>query len=205
MEQRTGPSIQTVHGAAADPAFVPGITGVAGLAGLGPVAPAEPEDSTGPVDAEPRDAVPADAEAPSDAPSGVASGGASDAADAEVAVSEGESESEPEGESGDAAKAGAVSASDGPVFEAADRRARIVADASGVRLALDEESCEFRWDEIGAVETARSRFGKRFTVIVHTPDRRWYPIDIAAPARPRMDVWESELDAVLDAYFDENA
>ncbi|MFB9438370.1 hypothetical protein [Streptomyces showdoensis] len=94
---------------------------------------------------------------------------------------------------------------DGPVFEAADRRARIVADGEGVRLSLDEESCDFRWDEIGAVETAAGRFGKRFTVTVHTPDRRWYPIEIDAPARGRITEWESQLDAVLDAYFDENA
>lgn len=92
---------------------------------------------------------------------------------------------------------------DGPVFEAADRRAKIVADATGVQLSLDEENCEFRWDEIGAVETEVSRFGRRFTVIVHTPDRRWYPIEIDAPAKSRVAEWESELDAVLDAYFDE--
>lgn len=92
---------------------------------------------------------------------------------------------------------------DGPVFEAADRRARIVADHRGVRLALDDQECEFRWDEIGAVETETPRFGKRFTVTVHTPDRRWYPIEIEAPARSRFATWETELDAVLDAYFED--
>ncbi|MFJ9827603.1 hypothetical protein ACIRSU_25060 [Streptomyces sp. NPDC101160] len=96
-------------------------------------------------------------------------------------------------------------APDGPVFEAADRRARIVADATGVRLSLDEESCEFRWDEIGAVETATGRFGKRFTVVVHTPNRRWYTADVDATSKDRVKEWESLLDAVLDAYFDENA
>ncbi|WP_031014537.1 hypothetical protein [Streptomyces sp. NRRL F-5727] len=92
---------------------------------------------------------------------------------------------------------------DGPVFEAADRRGRIVADAEGVRLSYDEEACEFRWDEIAAVESEKGRFGKKFTVTVHTPDRRWYPIDIVAPDRGRIAGWEAELDAVLDAYFDE--
>ncbi|WP_026252083.1 hypothetical protein [Streptomyces sp. PsTaAH-124] len=92
---------------------------------------------------------------------------------------------------------------DGPVFEAADRRARIVADHRGVRLALDDQECEFRWDEIGAVETETPRFGKRFTVTVHTPERRWYPIEIEAPARSRFAAWETELDAVLDAYFED--
>ncbi|MEU1848165.1 hypothetical protein ABZ499_02475 [Streptomyces sp. NPDC019990] len=94
---------------------------------------------------------------------------------------------------------------DGPVFEASDRRAKMVADHRGVRLSLDDQECEFRWDEIGAVETATARFGKRYTVTVHTPDRRWYPIEIEAPARSRFAEWDSQLDAVLDAYFEEDA
>lgn len=92
---------------------------------------------------------------------------------------------------------------DGPVFEAADRRARIVVDHKGVRLSLDDEKCEFRWDEIGAIETETPRFGKRFTVTVHTPDRRWYPIEIEATARSLFKEWDEQLDAVLDAYFEE--
>jgi hypothetical protein len=92
---------------------------------------------------------------------------------------------------------------DGPVFEASDRRARIAADAKGVRLRLDEEECEFRWDEIGAIETEAPRFGKRFTITVHTPDRRWYPIEIEATARARFKEWDEQLDAVLDAYFED--
>ncbi|MFB8772462.1 hypothetical protein [Streptomyces broussonetiae] len=94
---------------------------------------------------------------------------------------------------------------DGPVFEAADRRARIVADHKGVRLSLDDQACEFRWDEIGAVETETGRFGKRYTITVHTPDRRWYPIEIEAPARSRFKEWDEKLDAVLDAYFEDDA
>jgi len=80
---------------------------------------------------------------------------------------------------------------------------RLVADAKGVRLRLDDLQCEFRWDEIGAVETETPRFGKRFTITVHTPDRRWYPIEIEATARSRFGEWETQLDAVLDAYFDD--
>jgi hypothetical protein len=102
-----------------------------------------------------------------------------------------------------AEKSAEPEAADGPVFEAADRRARIVADRNGVRLSLDEEACEFGWHEIGAVETEPARFGKRFTVTVHTPDRRWYPIEIEAPARSHFKAWEDQLDAVLDAYFED--
>ncbi|MFF7747912.1 hypothetical protein ACFZCP_01415 [Streptomyces sp. NPDC007971] len=104
---------------------------------------------------------------------------------------------EPEAEDEDEAPEG------GPVFEAADRRAKFVADHRGVRLSLDEENCEFRWDEIAAVETESPRFGKRFTITVHTPDRRWYPIEIEAAARARFKEWEEQLDAVLDSYFEE--
>ncbi|MFF5155027.1 hypothetical protein ACFY3N_01935 [Streptomyces sp. NPDC000348] len=94
-------------------------------------------------------------------------------------------------------------APDGPVFEASDRRARVVADHSGVRLRLDDQECEFRWDEIGAVETETARFGKRWTVTVHTPDRRWYPLEIEAPSRSRFAEWDAGLDAVLDEYFED--
>ncbi|MER5290938.1 hypothetical protein ABT382_02435 [Streptomyces pharetrae] len=167
MEQRIGPSIQPLQGAAADPAFVPGITGPR---------PDEPEESApAPTpESEPEKAVAEEETA--------------------VAVADTAEESVAEAEELPA---------DGPVFEAADRRARIVADARGVRLSLDEEACEFRWDEIGAVETETARFGRRFTVTVHTPDRRWYPIEIEAPARARFKEWESQLDAVLDAYFED--
>ncbi|MFH9043008.1 hypothetical protein ACH4FA_27150 [Streptomyces sp. NPDC017966] len=96
-------------------------------------------------------------------------------------------------------------APDGPVFEASDRRARIVADHSGVRLRLDDQECEFRWDEIGAVETETARFGKRWTVTVHTPDSRWYPLEIEAPSRSRFAEWDTALDAVLDEYFEDDA
>ncbi|MGW0828231.1 hypothetical protein [Streptomyces sp. NPDC002845] len=94
---------------------------------------------------------------------------------------------------------------EGPVFEAADRRARIVADHKGVRLRLDDQECEFRWDEIGAVETESPRFGKRFTVTVHTPDSRWYPIEIEAKAKSQHEEWDTRLDEVLDKYFEDEA
>ncbi|MFC7894976.1 hypothetical protein [Streptomyces sp. NPDC057381] len=144
---------------------------------------------TAPVTGEPEDARPAEKEADTD-PS-----------DAE-AVSEEAREPEDTAERTDEPDED-EEAPDGPVFEAADRRARIVADHKGVRLALDDQSCEFRWDEVGAVETETGRFGKRFTVTVHTPDRRWYPIEIEATSRSRFKEWEAALDEVLDAYFED--
>ncbi len=123
------------------------------------------------------------------------------AEDAEAA--EPEAEAEVQVEAADTVAEDDEQTPEGPAFEAADRRARIVADHQGVRLSLDEEKCEFRWDEIGAVETETPRFGKRFTITVHTPDRRWYPIEIEATSRSRFKEWEEQLDAVLDAYFDD--
>ncbi|WP_256363061.1 hypothetical protein [Streptomyces sp. TRM70350] len=149
------------------------------------VNPAHIPGLTGPEKAaepEPEDAAPVEEEVTEEA---------SDAVEPET--EETEETEEPEAEEPDAA--------DGPVFEAADRRARIVADARGVRLSLDDESCEFRWDEIGAIETESPRFGKRFTVTVHTPDRRWYPIEIEAKSKSQHKEWDEQLDEVLDAYF----
>ncbi|MFE6365618.1 hypothetical protein ACFVP3_37255 [Streptomyces sp. NPDC057806] len=174
MEQRIGSSSQPLEGAGFDPAFVPGLTPPVSMVKRAQQ-PAESEET----DAEAVEAAEA-AEVAADAVEEAA-----EAAD-EAAVEEDEA------------------ADDGPVFEASDRRARIVADRRGVRLCLDDQECEFRWDEIGAVETETARFGKRFTVTVHTPDRRWYPIEIEAAARSRFAEWESQLDAVLDAYFEES-
>ncbi|MFF8591160.1 hypothetical protein ACF061_06895 [Streptomyces sp. NPDC015220] len=183
MEQRIGSSSrplksEPVKGAGSDPAFIPGLTSPA---------------PAGPADAGPR--TPVAGEAAASGRSGAEPARTAPAEDAVPAAA-------PEQATGDGEDGGAP---DGPVFEAADRRARIVADHRGVRLALDDQECEFRWDEIGALETETPRFGKRFTVTVHTPDRRWYPIEIEAPARSRFSEWETRLDAVLDAYFDDGA
>ncbi|MGJ5759005.1 hypothetical protein [Streptomyces galbus] len=213
VEQRRGSSSQPlkavpVKGAGFDPAFIPGLTAPAGEL---------------PEDARPQEAGPdGKAEAAAAAPAPAAAAEASDKApgaagtpepedtDAAVEADGPDGTDEPaatavadDGGRADAeADADGEPAGDGPVFEAADRRARIVADRRGVRLALDDQGCEFRWDEIGAVETETARFGKRFTVTVHTPDSRWYPIEIEAKARSDFKQWEEQLDAVLDAYFE---
>ncbi|MFF9260274.1 flagellar biosynthesis protein FlhF [Streptomyces longwoodensis] len=183
MEQRRGSSSQPlkaepVTGAGFDPAFIPGLTAPAGE---------QPED------ARPEEAGPegtAEASAGSGATGAAVATGGPDGTESGAA------------DDAEAADDDTEPAADGPVFEAADRRARIVADRRGVRLALDDQGCEFRWDEIGAVETETARFGKRFTVTVHTPDSRWYPIEIEAKARSDFKQWEEQLDEVLDAYFE---
>ncbi|QOV47733.1 hypothetical protein IPT68_23035 [Streptomyces chromofuscus] len=176
MEQRIGTSSQPLD-AGLNPAHIPGLTG--------PEKAAEPE---------PEDAAPVEDEVT----------GRTSAAPVEPEEATAEEPEEPQ-EVEEPAAEEPKEAVGGPVFEAADRRARIVADARGVRLSLDEESCEFRWDEIGAIETESPRFGKRFTVTVHTPDRRWYPIEIEAKSRSQHKEWDERLDAVLDAYFEADA
>jgi hypothetical protein len=190
VEQRIGSSSsKPLEGAGFDPAFIPGLTAPAtgreedakdtkdapGTDGDGTVADAATEAAP---EAE-------ESEKPGDSP-------AAEAAEAVEAAEESEDD-EPE------------PAPDGPVFEASDRRAALVADHRGVRLRLDDQECEFRWDEIGAVETETARFGKRYTVTVHTPDRRWYPLEIDADSRRRFAEWDAALDEVLDAYFDDGA
>ncbi|MDX3529987.1 hypothetical protein P1P75_27115 [Streptomyces sp. ID05-39B] len=193
MEQRIGSSSQPLEGAGFDPAFIPGLTS--------PVTAAAK-------DAKPKDAKPETAKPEDDSQDGAAVT-AGDASESEPAAAAGESEDaeskDSESKDSESEDPESDEASDGPVFEAADRRARIVADSRGVRLRLDEEECEFRWEEIGAIETEVPRFGKRLTITVHTPDRRWYPIEIEATARDRFKEWDEQLDAVLDAYFDDEA
>jgi hypothetical protein len=182
VEQRIGSSSQPLEGAGFDPAFVPGLTSP--VSGQKP-ADAKPEDAEE-VSSEETEAAVAEETAP-EAPEASDDSDEADASDDSDDSDDSDEEETP----------------DGPVFEASDRRAKFVADHKGVRLSLDDQSCEFRWDEIGAVETESPRFGKRFTITVHTPDRRWYPIEIEAAARARFAEWEGQLDAVLDAYFEE--
>ncbi|MFF6976621.1 hypothetical protein ACFZAV_02500 [Streptomyces sp. NPDC008343] len=185
MEQRIGSGSQPLEGAGFDPAFIPGLTSPAS---------AKPEGVK-------------EKDAAEQAASGV-----TDSEETETEV-RGPEETDPEAADEDEAdvddendeneEADEDAPVDGPVFEAADRRARIVVDHKGVRLSLDDQKCEFHWDEIGAIETETPRFGKRYTVTVHTPDRRWYPIEIEATARSRFKEWDEQLDAVLDTYFED--
>ncbi|MGY1548500.1 hypothetical protein [Streptomyces sp. MN6] len=182
MEQRIGSSSsKPLEGAGFDPAFIPGLTA--------PATGGE-EDAKDTKDAQ-------DAPGTDEATEAGESAGSPASETAEVEEAAGVSEETADGEP--------KTAPDGPVFEASDRRAAIVADHRGVRLRLDDQECEFRWDEIGAVETETARFGKRYTVTVHTPERRWYPVEIEADSRRRFAEWDDALDKVLDEYFDDGA
>lgn len=175
--ERIDPKIQPVPAAGTDPGYIPGL-----------MAPrtAEEADDTVPEEA-PQDAAEQEAGSPA-----AEEPGAAEPAAAEPAAEEADDDVPP-----------AADAAAGPVFEVSDRRSSMSADRSGVRLQLDGEEAEFRWDEIGAVEVGSPRFGRRFAVTIHTTDRHSYEADVEAPARSSLKEWEAELDAVLDAYFEE--
>ncbi|GAA1892986.1 hypothetical protein [Streptantibioticus ferralitis] len=173
MEQRIGPNTPPVHAAGTDPAHVPGLTFSR------PVA-AEEKAVEPAAEQPPGDAVPEDPAPEAVAPEEEA------AAEEEAATEE-----------------GAERRADGPVFEVSDRRGSIVVGPAGVTFQLDDETAEFHWDEIGAVEIDTPRFARRFTVTVHTTGRRSYEADVEAPSRSLPKQWTTELDAVLDVYFED--
>ncbi|WP_037732976.1 hypothetical protein [Streptomyces megasporus] len=109
-----------------------------------------------------------------------------------------------EGEPEETAEEGAEDdGADGPAFEVSDHRGSIAADRTGVTLRLDGEEASFPWKEIGAVQIDLPLLGRRFSVTVHTTARRWYDADVQAPSRKLLKQWSDELDAVLDAYFED--
>ncbi|MFF1761140.1 hypothetical protein [Streptomyces sp. NPDC058266] len=213
MEQRIDTQkVTPVDAAGADPASVPGLIPPGQAPGAeGTEQPeekalsldkAEPTETAEQPDAEPdpaSDSVPeseSDSEFPSPAWSRSGSGSGS--------LSPSQSPSAPDADSEaaeDPADAPAADETAGPDFTASDRRGSITADATGVRLQLDDQEAEFYWSEIGAVEVGTSR--RRLTVTVHTPDSRWYPNDVEAPDKARAQQWADELDKVLDAYFED--
>jgi hypothetical protein len=191
VEQRIGSNSQPLAAAAVDPSHIPGLTAPVSVT---KEKQEEPEDIKPTESAEQAETVDAD-EAVAAEPDAELDSEADDEPDAKA---DGEPDAKADGEAVEEEEA-----VEGPVFEAADRRAKIVADHRGVRLRLDDQACEFRWDEIGAIETESPRFGKRFTITVHTPDRRWYPIEIEAKAKSEHAAWETRIDEVLDAYFED--
>ncbi|MET8401600.1 hypothetical protein [Streptomyces sp900116325] len=179
MEQRIDPNTQPAYAAGTDPAYIPGLT-APHPAGT-PDADQGKTEEPAPEGAAPDDLAAAEA----------ASSDAQDAQDALEAT---------DGEKGGEEDEKAV---DGPAFEVSDRRGSITADREGIRFTLDDQEADFRWDEIGAVEVKSPRFGRRFTVTVHMSNRRWFNAEVEAAARSHLKEWAEELDAVLDAYFEE--
>lgn len=193
MEQSIDSNQKPEFAAGTDPAFIP----LPGLAA--PVAPrkTEPEAEAGP-DPEPEDAPKAATD--------IDGGADSEAAAEAVADPESTREAEPTSESASKAESTseAEGAEDGPAFEISDRRGSIRVAREGVRFTLDDQEAEFDWAEIGAVEMHAARFGRRFTVTVHLSTRRWFNAEVEAASRARLKEWPAELDAVLDAYFEES-
>jgi hypothetical protein len=200
VEQPIGPKVPPTHAAGFDPASVPGLLPPRRPADAAPAPEAvadEVEDAPEPEAAGTGTgkslAEPAAAQSDNDASPAADDDSAADAADAEDAE---------DAEDTDAAEDAAED--DGkPVFEVSDRRGAIAADRSGVTFRLDGEVAEFGWDEIQAVEIDTPRFGRRFSVTVYTSTRRWFQSDVEAPSRGELKSWTAQLDAVLDARFEE--
>jgi hypothetical protein len=199
VEQRIGSNSQPLAAAAVDPSHIPGLTAPVSVT---KEKQEEPEDIKPTESAEQAETVEADEAVAAEPDAELDSELDSEADDEPDAKADAKADSDPDAKA-DGEAVEEAEAVEGPVFEAADRRAKIVADHRGVRLHLDDQACEFRWDEIGAIETESPRFGKRFTITVHTPDRRWYPIEIEAKAKSEHAAWETRIDEVLDAYFED--
>ncbi|MFC4034277.1 hypothetical protein ACFO3J_22770 [Streptomyces polygonati] len=195
MEQRIGSTSPPVPPAGIDPAFIPGLT---------PPPPAEGLDArTEPTADIPPEVPETTLTKGKSAPRGTSAGavppGTADSADAADGARLSVDEPDAEDESDD------IEQEDGlPTFEATDRRGAIIADRSGVVFRLDDQEAEFGWDEIGAVEIDTPRFGRRFSVTVYTSTRRWFQADVDAPSRSVLKQWTTELEAVLDARFEDD-
>ncbi|MFB8419419.1 hypothetical protein ACFC63_28315 [Streptomyces albidoflavus] len=190
MDERIETKAPPVYVATTSPAHIPGITAPsAGPAEKDGDAPGgTPDDAAAAEDAAPEEAAPGEA-----APEERAAEPEPEP-EAEAAEDAGEEGTEPEATGAPA---------DGPVFEAADRRAAVTADADGIRLRLDDQEAEFTWEEVAAVESSVSRFGRRLLVAVHTPGPWRYPAEVEADGKEQAKEWLTALDAVLDAYFEE--
>ncbi|WP_432587386.1 hypothetical protein ABVG11_18105 [Streptomyces sp. HD1123-B1] len=203
MEQSTGPIIPPMHTAAGtDPGYIPGLTSPRPVDGEEetpkdtaerPPADTAPED-TGPDTGDEDTAAGAGAEADDDA--------ADDEATAEDETAD-DADDSGESDASDASDEEDEPDGDGPVFEVSDHRAGIVARRAGITLRMDGEEAQFGWDEIGAVEVDTPRFKKRFSVTVYATNRRWYEAEVQPSSRGLLKTWTDELDAVLDAYFDD--
>jgi hypothetical protein len=180
MERRQDSLVPSVLSAGTDPAHIPGLDG--------PTADVPQQ--------QPEEAAPAaeeTAEAPASGPDAHDEPAAEDAGPDQTDTDETDTE-EPAAED---------AAAEGPSFEATDRRGAILADGSGITFRLDDTEALIGWDEIGAVELGTAKFGRRFSVAVHTTKHRTFDGDVEAPSRKEVRTWTEEFDAVLDTWFDD--
>ncbi|MGW4231868.1 hypothetical protein ACWEF9_21670 [Streptomyces sp. NPDC004980] len=194
MEQRIDSNTKPEFAAGTDPAYIPGLTAPA---------PARTEEEA--------EKAPEDAEASGATAGDDVTAAADDAEVTDTVRDADEADATPDAEEEPAASAsrddgaeGDADEADGPVFEVSDRRGSIRVDRDGVRFTLDDQEAEFDWAEIGAVEVKTARFGRRFTVTVHVSSRRWFNAEVEAEARSSLKEWAADLDAALDAYFEED-
>ncbi|MFW6724285.1 hypothetical protein ACHZ98_29870 [Streptomyces sp. MAR4 CNY-716] len=200
MEENKGLNVTPVNAAATDPAALPGLVAPPPddkEKDEAPKTDEKKESGTDPEDA----ADPAD-----DAEAAAGPGGGDSDKDTAAADAETEAEAEDEDEVEDEARgeAGEAEAGEGPVFEAADRRGSVTVDSTGVRFRLDDTEAEFTWPEIGAVEYKTSRFGRRLVLSVHD-SRGVCPAEVEARDKAELKGWAVDLEAALDAYFEETA
>lgn len=210
-----------LHAASTDPGYIPGITpskpvapADADAALVAPAAAeepdttataekredADPDDSATP---EPQSAAGQDATADDDRPADEGADASTDAGADEGADKGGLDGSGTAAEDTDKGAEEDEAAEDSPSFDAQDHRGSITIDRTGIRFRLDDQEADFDWDEIGAVEHSTSRFGRRLTVTAHTLASRAYPTEVQAPDKATLKRWTTELDDVLDAYFEE--
>lgn len=178
VEENKGLNVTPVNAAATDPAALPGL-----------VAP--PPD-----DKEKDEAPKTDEKKESGTDPEAAAEPEDDDSDGDKDTAEDEDEAK--------AKAGEAEAGEGPVFEATDRRGSVTVDSTGVRFRLDDTEAEFTWPEIGAVEYKTSRFGRRLVLSVHD-SRGVCPAEVEAKDKAELKEWAVDLEAALDAYFEETA
>ncbi|MEV6104326.1 hypothetical protein AB0M28_06355 [Streptomyces sp. NPDC051940] len=193
MEQKRGQSDALVNAAATDPAALPGL-----------IVPQPREGDDEAVGTEPQAEVEVEAEEPEAEVEAEDAGAEAPADKGEDAEADADTEADKaEGEDKDDAEAASEESAPAAEFEAQDRRGSVVADAAGVRFTLDDTEAEFDWDEIGAIEYATSRWGRRLTVTVHLRGRRLYETDITAPSKTALEEWTKGLDELMDAHFED--
>lgn len=190
VEENKGLNVTPVNAAATDPAALPGL-----------VAP--PPDDKEKDEAPKTDEKKESGTDPEDAAE-AAAGPGDDDSDKDTAEAEAEVEDDDKDEDEAEGEAEEAEAGEGPVFEATDRRGSVTVDSTGVRFRLDDTEAEFTWPEIGAVEYKTSRFGRRLVLSVHD-SRGVCPAEVEAKDKAELKGWAVDLEAALDAYFEETA